>query len=44
MNYGEIEKQRQESHSLSNQTGLSLNFNVIIFQKALLGKLKIMHS
>ena len=32
INYGEIEKQRQQSYTLSNQTGSSLNFNSIICQ------------
>ena len=32
INYGEIEKQKQQRHTLSNQTGSSLNFNSIICQ------------
>ena len=35
INYGEIEKQRQQGHTLSNQTGSYLNFNSIICQKKL---------
>ena len=37
INYGEIEKQRQQGHTISNQIGSSLNFNSIIFKKPFWG-------
>ena len=37
INYGEIEKQRQQSHTQSNQSGSSLNFTLIVCQKPFWG-------
>ena len=33
INYGEIQKERQQGHTLSNQIGSSSDFNSIVFQK-----------